>query len=337
VLSVASLDFVNKYFFKNFIAFVSFLSGGTTCIWSSNVLITCCSRTEHSHVFTWQQPAALQPAQTSISGSKCVSLHSALTVQPHCIFSVTTCVTCGWTFVCKTPRAFDLWLGYWQWLAVTIDWLLTVTIDCLLTVTGSDHWMVTDGDWQWPLTGYWRWLAVTIDWLLTDWQWPLTGYWRWLTVTIDWLLTGHWLVTDSKWQWPLTGYWQWPFKTGTINQEHSNWRQKSSCCRARKRPRAATITSLHQTHNCKTQLWQKRVGEWEWEFVIVYRSMEEAFWNPSGREKHNIYEVLFTAICRFLYAQLQRTHTNTYTAVAVNSRVVFRLQRTCIPFLWRIS
>jgi hypothetical protein len=150
------------------------------------------SRLPHSN----QHRPPVQAASVSVC-----TVWPALTVQPHCSFSVTTCVTCSWSFVCETPRAFDLWLGYWQWLAVTIDWLLTVT--------DSDHWLVTDSDWQWSLTGYWRWFTVTIDWLLTvtgsdnwlvtdgDWQWPLTGYW----LTIDWLLTGtgsdHWPVTDS--------------------------------------------------------------------------------------------------------------------------------------------
>jgi hypothetical protein len=97
-----------------------------------------------------------------------------------------------------------------------------------LTVTGSDHWLVTDADWQWPFAGYrqwpftghysdWQWpltghwqlllpgnwqlLTVTIDWELTDWQWRFAGYWRWLTVTIYWTL--KWLPVTTDW-WAVT-------------------------------------------------------------------------------------------------------------------------------------
>ena len=183
---------------------------------------------KHSHVLTWQQPVALQPAQL-------VQFRQQVWFSPHSVtcsdgptalqLLVTTCVTCGSTFMSKTSNAFGYWLGQLRWLTMTIVWLLPVT-----------EWPLT-GYWQWQSTGYWQWLTMTIEWLL-----PVTDSAHWLVfdsdpwlvtdsdwLTIDWLLTvtdsdhwlvadsAHllitdsdpWLVTDSDWQWPLTGYLQW--------------------------------------------------------------------------------------------------------------------------------
>ena len=163
-----------------------------------------------------------------------------------------------------------------------------MTIDWELTVTNSDHWLGTDSDCHWPLTGHWQWLQMTIDWALI-----VTG-------------SDDWLHIDSDWHWPV--------KSGSINQEHSNWYCKEGNV---PKPPVGRINAAPNTQLQETDLENLTVG-WEC-LAAAWRKLSEilpAKSNSASVHRGTFYRRLQIPIQSYTHAH---THTQMWLWIHVSS------------------